>query len=304
MTKRPIFSHACAAIALLAGSTLALAQVVTPPPGEAPRFEDHIPKAPPPAPMPPRPQMPQVESLNRKPAKPQVKLPDLPYEKLLKHDDKGQAIPLSEPPDLAALKRNPLVTPSDLEKIQTVLKDRRAAFERIVIDNLDLVENIEGGIFETIDLADGKGFNTLLNTSKPLREPSAPKPVHEELREKGLFTPEQAAFNEKISKEYLFDTVPPDPRRRLAMAYKHGVEEPLFVYRDLMVEAAKNLDKVLPTMTFDKDTLAKLSPATKAVRAAKDDAARLEAMKQLGDQLSLDQRKDLLRKSVELRSTN
>jgi hypothetical protein len=301
MTNRPARLLTLATAAAIFACA-ASAQVVTPPPGQAPNPADHIPKAPPPPPAPPpRPAPPPVTA---KPVKPQVVLPELPYEKLLKLDDKGEPMPLAEAPDFAALKRNPMVKPEDLHRIEPYLKERRSTFERIVIDNLDLVEQIDDGLFESVDLTDGKNFSTLLNTSKPLRDPATPKAVHQELQARGLLTPEQAAFNEKIAKEYMDARLPPEPRRKLAMMYKRGVEEPLYVRRDLLLETSRVAEKILPELGLDQTTLSRAQAKVKSASAAKTDAERLAAMEELSGILNLDQRKDLLRRVVQSRPQN
>ena len=75
-----------------------------------------------------------------------------------------------------------MLKPDDLGRFGKYMGDRRATFERIVTDNLDLAEQIEGGIFENLDLSDNKAFTKLLDVSKPLRAPSAPKPLSDEQR--------------------------------------------------------------------------------------------------------------------------
>jgi hypothetical protein len=248
-----------------------------------------------------------------KPVKSQVILPDLPYPPLGK-DASGKVSQLVEPAEYAALRVNPLLKPDDLSRFNAYLGDRRSTFERIVADNLDLVEQIEGGIFENIDLSNNKSFTKLLDVSKPLRAPSAPKALIDELADRQLVDPTQAEFNRKIVREYhlaLMPVMKPDAspeekgqhaRRSLALFYKQGLEEPLFVHRQLLLEASGKLDKLVPALGLTSDAASKVNQIAAAIKPNTGDDARLKAMADINKDLSLDQRKTLLRKVVELRA--
>jgi hypothetical protein len=306
-------------LASICGCSLCSGQLVTQPPAKVPNPADHIPLAPiAPPKMPPHvdvPQNPQTIApvSPSRPVKAQITLPDLPYAPLGKGPD-GKVTPLVEPAEYAALRVNPMLKPEDLARFGKYLDERRATFERIVADNLDLVEKIEGGIFETLDLSDNKAFTKLLDVSKPLRTPSAPKALIEELQDRQLVDPTQAEFNRKIVREYHLAIIPdvkPDAtpeekgqhaRRSLALFYKQGLEEPLFVHRQLLLEASGKLDKILPALGLSGSEADKAMAAAKGIKPNTPDEARLKAMADVNAALSLDQRKELLRKVVALRA--
>jgi hypothetical protein len=279
-------------LASICGCSLCSGQIMTQPPLKAPNPADHIAIAPVPA---PKPHMdvappPPMTAVTPTPVKPQVVLPDLPYAPL----QKG----LIEPAEFAALRVNPMLKPDDLSRFGKYMDDRKATFERIVADNLDLVEQIEGGIFETIDLSDNKSFTRLLDVSKPLRAPSAPKALIEELLDRQLVDPTQAEFNRKITREYHLSLSPqPKPdatpaekgalaRRSLALFYKNGLEEPLFVHRQLLLEGSSKLDKLVPALGLDSETASKVSAAAAAIKPNTGDPARLTAMAEINKALS------------------
>lgn len=305
-------------LASICGCSLCSGQLVVAPPPKAPNPAEHIPVAPvspvrapahfetPPAPMP-------VTPTHTAP-KAQVVLPDLPYAKLGMNPD-GTVTPLIEPAEYAALRVNPLLKPDDLARFGKYLDERKATFERIVTDNLDLVEKIEGGIFENLDLSDNKSFTKLLDVSKPLRAPSAPKSLIDELLDRQLVDPTQAEFNRKIAREYhlaILPKAPPDAtpeqkgqvaRRSIALLYKNnGLEEPLFIHRQLLLEASGKLDQIIPALKLDPSEVSKVQAAAAKVKPNTSDPARLEAMKEINQVLTLDQRKELLRKVVDLRA--
>src|SRR5256885_1891664 len=65
-----------------------------------------------------------------------------------------------------------------------------------------------GGPFGGLALSDTKPFPKLLDVPKPLRAPSAPKPLIEELLDRQLVDPTQAEFNRKIVREYHLAVMP------------------------------------------------------------------------------------------------
>jgi hypothetical protein len=304
-------------LASICGCSLCSGQLVTQPPAKAPNPAEHIPIAPvAPPKMPAHIDVPQnVPTIAPQPAKAkaQVVLPDLPYPPLGKGPD-GKVTPLIEPAEYAALRVNPMLKPEDIRTFGKYMDDRRATFERIVADNLDLVETIEGGIFETLDLSDNKAFTKLLDVAHPLRAPAAPKALIEELLDRQLVDPTQAEFNRKIVREYHMALVPQAKadattqekgqvaRRSMALLYKQGLEEPLFVHRQLLLEASGKLDKIIPTLGLDAAAAAKVNTVVATIKPNTGDDARLTAMAELNKDLSLDQRKALLRKVVEIRA--
>jgi hypothetical protein len=107
-----------------------MAQFVTPPPATNPDPNKDIPKAPAPPPPPPpsaaAPAAPKIQQA--KPVKEPI--PNLPFKEWEK-DASGAMVPLNEPLELAALRRNPLVTADTMAKIEAYVPDRRKAMERI-----------------------------------------------------------------------------------------------------------------------------------------------------------------------------
>jgi len=301
-------------LASICGCSLCSGQLVTQPPAKAPGAGDNISIAPIAAPK----AMPHFEpppSTPITPAKPKAApvLPDLPYAPLGKGAD-GKVTQLVEPAEYAALRVNPMLKPDDLNRFGKYLDERKTIFERIVADNLDLIERIEGGIFESIDLSDNKAFSQLLDVSKPLRHPSAPKPLIDELLERQMVDPTQAEFNRKIVREYHLAVMPEvkadatpkekgeHARRSLALFYKQGLEEPLFVHRQLLLEGSSKLDKIVSTLNLDAATASKVNAAAAQVKPNSPDATRLTAMAAINKELTIDQRKALLHKVVELRA--
>jgi len=295
------------ALALAAASS-AFAQMV-PPPSETPAPEKSIPVTPP-APIP------TVSPMEVKPmpvAPPKAKqapvvLPKLPYEAIVKKGPDGKVIRLSEPVEYAALKANPMVLPKEREQLADYLKQRQKSFEIIVADNLDLVEKIEGGIFENIPLdeeARKKNLMELVNVAKPLKPDAAPKPIYLDLRDKQTFSREQAEFNRTISSEYyqaiIAEVSDGGAARNIALAYKQYLDEPIYYHRLMKIEAAGKIDSLLPALKLEGDASSKANAAAAKAKGAKSDAEKVAAIDELNQALTLDQRKALLKGVIESR---
>lgn len=309
--------------ALMAGIALcgvfiaapAMGQIVTPPPAKAPEVDDHIVKLPP-APPPPAMTPPQV--INKPPIKltkakqPRVEAPDLKFESIVRRDSSGNLIPLSEPVDLAALRNNPALKPGFVDEISDLLSERKAAFQRVAIDNLDIVEKIDAGAIEKADYASKKGITDVVNMLKPLVPKAVPEPLTKDLLDKEKITPEQAAMNDKIMKEYKDALLPKalgkdaTPAERSAFTAKvigtiqhENVSEVMLTFDALRRTALANLDKCLPADLGkgERDTLTsaatRITPKSSAAEVSKAYAA-------LEQGLNIDQRREVLKKAAEL----
>lgn len=310
--------------ALMAGITLggllaaapAMGQIVTPPPAKAPEVDDHIVKLPP-APLPPVMAPPQI--VNKpirltKSKQPRVEAPDLKFESIVHRDASGKLIPLSEPVDLAALRNNPAVKPGFLEDIADLLAERKAAFERVAIDNLDIVEKIDAGAIEKADYASKKGITDVVNMLKPLVPKAVPEPLTKDLLDKEKITPEQAAMNDKIMKEYKDALLPPGlgkdptPADRAAFTAKvigtiqhENVGEVMLTFNSLRRAAFTNVTRCMPD-GLDTSKAGIVAAAAKGISATSSPADLAKSWQALENNLTIDQRRDMLRKAAALGS--
>lgn len=135
--------------------------------------------------------------------KPSTKTQNLPtstpYPKLIERDESGKVKRLTELPDILALRSNPTVGPKSVESIMPVLYGRRARFERIVIDNLDLYWMVTDGRMETVNLNDIKNMSQVAEMIKPLVGRTT---LSQELQSRGILTRTQGGMNEYIVNEY------------------------------------------------------------------------------------------------------
>ncbi|MBO6512348.1 MAG: hypothetical protein JJ974_00095 [Phycisphaerales bacterium] len=122
-----------------------------------------------------------------------------PYPKLITKDENGKIVRLTELPDILALRSNPTVGDKSVRAIMPVLYGRRARFERIVIDNLDLFWMASDGRIETINLNDIQNMAQTAEMIKPLVGRTT---LSAELLNRGILTRTQGGMNEHIVNEY------------------------------------------------------------------------------------------------------
>lgn len=294
----------------------AMAQLVTPPPATAPNVDDHIERFPT--------ALPRINPDGTKaapikitppPIRPKltkVEAPDLKFESIVRRDAHGTVIPLGEPVDLAALRNNPALKPGFMDEITDLLAERKAAFQRLAIDNLDIVEQVDGGVIEKADFASKAGITTLVNLLKPLVPKAAPDPLTKVLLDQEKITPEQAAMNRKIMKEYQDALLPPlpaksaTPAERAAFAHttigiiqRENVTETMLTFDALRRTALAHLAQCLPA-DLGKPEADKLLAAAHGVGPTSAPAEVVAAYKALETGLNIDQRRDVLRKAAAL----
>ncbi len=264
--------QATLAIVLMSGT--ALGQFVTPPPAQNPTPENDIPKVPAPAAAPPV----AAQPVPARPARPvKEPLPDVKFKDWEVGAD-GLALPLTEPLELASLRRNPLVTTDTMNKIESYLPDRRRGMERVVIENLDLIERIDGGLFERSDFFKKEDVQKVVETTKPLQTTS----LATELKNRQIIDDKMFGINARITTAYSRASAAPakegeDQTKAMmkfrSTIYRHNFHEHLWTYNELLAisAGAAKVDDSLPK------------------------AQKIEAVKAALAKLGLEERKELLR---------
>ncbi|MBX3382863.1 MAG: hypothetical protein KF864_05080 [Phycisphaeraceae bacterium] len=229
-------------------ASVATAQLVMPPPAKNPEIDANIPKeaALPPATTQP---VPPPEPVRARPARETV--PNLPW-KEWELDGEGKVLPLNEPLDLASLRRNPYVTPDMMSKIEAYLPMRKQSIRRVVIENLDLIERVDKGLFEQADFTKRESVSQVVQTTRPLNTVS----LVNDLKNRQIIDERAHAFNGRIVNAYSRGVIGPAPadatdedraaRTNLAIGviYKSAVNEQLWTYNDLVLDAAKEFPQI------------------------------------------------------------
>ncbi len=238
------------------------------------------------------------------------------YESLIKKDAAGKIIRVSGSLDAVALQRNPSVDDAARAAMAPVVADWTAEVNQVVIDNLDFVEAIEGGLMESYDVNDAGKTRYVQQMNVQL---SAAGPLSARLTQKSLLSGPAAGLNMQITNEYIqavfneINSTPPPPgangapaqpqqygnaaavnRFFTALSSRDACEQ----YRKMLLDAAPLVDRILPELT--PDARAKAAPGAAAVKAATDDTARMIAVRDMIKPLSFDDRRAFLSKAVGL----
>jgi hypothetical protein len=286
-------------------------QVVTPPP-KSPE--------PQPAPSEPPPPPPQTGPIQIQPTRAASKrpkmneLPDLPYQSLVRYNDRGEVIPLEELPELAALRVNPTLPDNYPEHIRDYLADRVVTFERIVVANLDLLELVERGFIESADYGTKEGITHVVQTLRPLDVPNTPKRLTDDLEEKGMIDPTQAQFNMKILGEYykaVYSTAKPpegtdpdSPRAKNLVAKtmrRFAVAESEIRYKAMLSEAVEKLATLLGGVDLPEDVRAKAREVASRFRPEMTMPQRIALWHEATGGMTLEQRKAILQHMLDTR---
>lgn len=271
-----------------------LGQVATPPPAPPPATPEYVPPPSPP-PAPPRPRPAGIDRTLPGGGPMTDKAPDIAF-KPLGRDDKGELIrdeqgnlrPLPLPLEVMALDRNPTVGEPTMYRIKPYLRERKAAIEKTTIDNLDMIQQIDGGVIDRLDI---KKKEQLIALTEMLRPLVSQGPLATDLRKRDLLTKMQTAMNQKITKQYQTDLITEVKTKAKAAGIEeapevtkvllyNSVDEVMFAYKSLLLETGKRL--------LESD-------------AKHTDQELIAAAKKHLEPMKLEERQEVLRKTIELR---
>ncbi len=122
-----------------------------------------------------------------------------PYPKLAQRGPDGKIIRLVELPDILAMRSNPTIGQKSMKAIMPIIFGRRARFEYLVMDNLDLYWMVTDGRLDEISFDNMGELATLTEMIKPLVGRTT---LSQELQNRGILTRVQGGMNEYIVNEY------------------------------------------------------------------------------------------------------
>jgi len=225
------FIRAAAAISMLAGP--ALAQVAPPPP---PPSEPEPEFVPPPTPRPrAEPARPTTTSTSGRAApRATTNLPNIPHPELWEFCGT----------------EDPTISPRMVPMIQPIVVARRARMEQIVIENLGVAMQVDGGLLEEVGISDPTALQELLSVVKPLTPPTN---LTQELHNREILTGTQYRFSNKIIGdyqraygEYLRRTDPDHATDRFMRSmFEDSMIESMQAFDGMLHESRANMDAVL-----------------------------------------------------------
>jgi hypothetical protein len=189
---------------------------------------------------------------------------NIPYPKLAQVGEDGKIIRLKDLPDVVALRANPTVGPKSVDAIMPVMYGRRARFEMLVIENLDLVWSLRDGAIHATDMNDLQSIATLTETIKPLVGKTT---LSEELTNRGILTRVQGGMNEHIVREYkqaIADEIQLEHgadgmMEFLRFVLEDSIHEANLAYYGLLAELKVQADKMLKEAGLENPDLAALT---------------------------------------------
>lgn len=288
-------------IALVATASPVLSQVITPPsapPERAPKVD----------PQPPRP------AAQSRPARPRV--PAVDFEPITERDEDGKIVPLGVPPEYLALAHNPLIDLPALVKIAPGFYERRQKAERLVVDEVDLLLEIEGGLVERSRVADETALRASAGRLSVFTgNPSVSPSITADLVAAGRLDPETGALTQKILQEYQQDltadamatpttadgATPID--QMMHRVLRLSVSEFEYYFRRLMLDTADYFDAILPKLELDAQTAAVVGPLAERLAAESDLDARAALIREIFGQFDTPTRQKAMRLAIKMRPT-
>jgi hypothetical protein len=178
--------------------------------------------------------------------------PSIPYDGITVLDADGNIVDLGVSTDRAALQNNPIVGPSDIPTIQLALLERRDQVCENLIEHLDLVEQVDGGLFENVTVDDGQEVSNAMDVVRLL---NAKGTLTDYMLEENVLTPIQLALSNKIAQEHrtnmgaVLARKYPDMRQMLDAYTKwimhDTVYETMKEYENLVADAGLYLPTIL-----------------------------------------------------------
>jgi hypothetical protein len=269
----------------------------------------------------------QVETVQARPAPaPRRQVPEMPkdvdYAALVKRDAEGKLIPLTEPVHIAAMRVNPKLPAGFVDSLGEYLADRRVRISHLLVANLDIVEQIDQGIFESAARQDKDSINKLMNTMRPITQTPAPRSITEELRDRKVMAEEvQWLVNNQIVRQYTLAGGPTIDRsaptaeqgdaawRAIMQLYKTMTDEYTFLVKQAHEAMVSKGDSIFSAefvkglegkgLTSDNLSKARASIGA-AVKAGAGTPEYAEAMKAFREATTLDQRKLLYEAALQV----
>lgn len=251
-----------AAVGVSAG--MASAQVAPPPPAEKPAEPEYTPEPEPAAE--PQTQRPRPATRNQPGnAQRHDTIPtDIPYPKLAQRGEDGRVIILEDLPDIVALRANPTVGDGSVDAIMPVIYGRRARFEMLVIENLDLYWELTAGAIDNLDMSDLKEMSRIAEMVKPLVGKTT---LSDELTNRAILTRTQGGLNDHIVQEYK-KTVADEIQARegtdgltnfMKFILNDSLHEARLAYQGMLVESKTKCRELLDKIGVENEDIASLN---------------------------------------------
>jgi len=259
----PISLRMLALVGIAAGITQA--QVAPPPPAEKPEQPEYNPQ---PQSEPARPAARPQPSNNGTTTSKATRFSELPtnipYPKLAQRTEEGSILRLKQLPDIVALRANPTVGDGSVDAIMPVIWGRRARFEMLVIENIDLYWELSAGAIRNLDMSDLKEMSRVTEMVKPLVGKTT---LSDELMNRNILTRTQGGLNDYIVQEYKRAVSDEIQAREgedgltnfMVFILEDSIHEAKLAYEGLIVESKSKARETLDRLGIDNEAVANLT---------------------------------------------
>lgn len=288
----------------------ASAQVVTPPAPAPAKTPEYVPPPPPAAQPPAQPKRPDGAQPGV-PTKRTKAIPKVDFKPLSEKGPDGKVVPLTDLPQRVALEEvhNPFVKAEHRAKFADYLLKRDHRMESVAVDNLDLVEQIEGGALEKFQYSSKEAQGQAFKNARALTDPINPfGDLISDMVKRELLDDVQSSMADKLVNEYRYEMreasrgegqrrVDPDWMARYV--YKNKAQEALMAIVRVRAMAVAKAADVLPKAGLDSALVSKLTEACK--KAPSDAKGQAECFNVLGKDLTIEQRRAWLKAALTTR---
>ncbi|MFO0835429.1 MAG: hypothetical protein U0638_10680 [Phycisphaerales bacterium] len=289
----------------------ATAQVVTPPTPAPAKTPDYVPPAEPAAQPPAQPK--RNPAVPGQPSTKRASIPKVDYKPIGEKGADGKLLPLTDTPQRLSLLEvhNPLIKAEHRPKVDEYLAKRDHRMEAVAVDNLDLVEQLEGGLIDKLDFAAKESQGQSFKNARALTEPINPfGDLISDMARRQVLDDVQSAMSDKLVNEYrtaVRDASRVEGQRRVdsnwmaRYTYNNKAQEAILSADRVRAMAVAKAAEVLPKAGLDSVLVSKLTEACK--KAPSDAKGRVECFNVLGKDLTIEQRRAWLKAALATRAT-
>jgi hypothetical protein len=248
--------------------------------------------------------------------------PQPSFTSLAKKGPDGKVMRLEGVVDIAAFAVNPLIDAATLARIRPAVLEWIADVDQLAIDNLDFIERLEPapgqkGLLDKVDVEDKVQITQM---SQMMNQLMSAGPLTATLEVKQQLTKEQSGLNQTITSDYLqqcMNEIQAEPvpaelagneqairnwrvNNLTKFLYHLSCKDPIASFQRMLVDAAKNIDRVVDAMNLSGDQASKVRAEIPAVKAAATRQEQRAAVRRLMGHLSFEQRREFLTRTREV----
>lgn len=298
---RPTVAMAIVAVCGAVGSAPALGQIVPPTPPQPAKPEPYVPPPPPPPP--------QVRPTNpgRSPGSATTyNVPNLPYASMLKRAEDNKVVRLDGQLDIIALRHNPMVGDKTKARVEPLVREWVEKTDNLVIENLDLVLEIQDGLFQKLDF---QQQDQVMIANEAMKALITVGGLSDYLFKNKAITRVQRDFNQKIKQEYVqacsveelevIQKAAGEDKRKFFLdgarqTFTLLCTDAMFSFRRQLDEVAHDLDGVLADASITLDSLGDAAEHFKAAKGAATKEDRVSAMIEGLKKLTFEQQESIM----------